>query len=119
MRLIGLALGAEHGAVRLRAEIVLAWVNGESGEATATRLGTSRRTVSKWRSRFRQGGIEALHDRPRPGAPRRVDDSTIAEVLRLRRSSPRAGGSTWSTRRIAQRTGLSQSTVVRITREYG
>lgn len=104
--------------LQLRARIILSWAAGATGEQSANLLATSRRTVSKWRARFREGGIEALVDRPRPGAPRTIAAAKIVEVLRLRKSPPPSGKSRWTTRMIAQRTGLSQSTVVRIARDY-
>lgn len=106
-------------AVRLRARIILSWAEGLTGEHSARLLDTTRRTVSKWRSRFREGGVQALWDRPRPGAPRTISELQISELLRLHRSPPPRGKPRWTTRMLAQRTGLSQSTVVRISRDYG
>ncbi|PRQ05025.1 hypothetical protein ENSA5_04510 [Enhygromyxa salina] len=102
--------------VRLRAKIILRWAAGDTGAQSAAQLGTSRRTVSKWRARFREGGVVALWDRPRPGAPRTISQRKIAELLRLRQSPPPHGKPRWTTRMLAQRTGLSQSTVVRVAR---
>ena len=104
-------------ALQLRARIVLSWAAGATGDESARLLETSRRTVSKWRSRFREGGVDALFDRPRPGAPRSIDDEKIAELLRLQNSPPPPGKSRWTTRLLVQHTGLSQSTVVRIARK--
>ncbi|EDM81715.1 ISXoo16 transposase [Plesiocystis pacifica SIR-1] len=109
---------SEDETLRLRARIILSWARGATGMESAAELDTSRRTVTKWRTRFRKGGVAALSDRPRPGAPRTVRDEQIAEVLRLRSAPPPAGKSRWTTRMIAKETGLSQSTVVRIAREY-
>jgi transposase len=103
--------------VRLRARIILAWVDGISGQLSAELLSTSRRTVTKWRARFARGGIEALWDRPRPGAPRTISQNAVAELLRLRQSPPPYGKPRWTTRMLAEQTGLSQSTVVRLARE--
>lgn len=102
--------------LRLRARIVLSWAAGATGDESAKLLATSRRTVSKWRSRFRAGGIDALFDLPRPGAPRIIADEKVAELLRLQNSQPPGGRSRWTTRLLAEYTGLSQSTVVRIGR---
>jgi transposase len=105
--------------LQLRARIVLSWAAGATGDESAKLLETSRRTVSKWRSRFRHGGIDALLDLPRPGAPRIIADEKIAELLRLQSSPPPHGKSRWTTRMLAEHTGLSQSTVVRIARVLG
>ena len=109
---------ASDASVRLRARIILSWASGATGEQSASLLGTSRRTVSKWRSRFRNGGVDALWDRPRPGAPRTIPAMKIDELLRLRQTPPPAGKPRWTTRMLAKHTGLSQSTVVRIARSH-
>jgi transposase len=102
--------------VRLRARIILAWADGISGQVSAELLSTSRRTVTKWRARYTRGGVEALWDRPRPGAPRTISQQAVAELLRLRQSPPPYGKPRWTTRMLAEQTGLSQSTVVRLAR---
>lgn len=104
--------------LQLRARIVLSWAAGATGDESAALLATSRRTVSKWRSRFRAGGVAALYDLPRSGAPRQIERKKIAELLRLQNSPPPRGKTRWTTRLLAERTGLSQSTVVRIARAY-
>jgi transposase len=100
--------------VRLRARIILAWADGISGERSAAQLSTSRRTVTKWRARFVEGGLEGLWDRPRPGAPRTISQQKVEQLQRLRQSPPPYGQPRWTTRMLAQQTGLSQSTVVRL-----
>jgi len=118
-RLLELAAPDAHDeSVRLRARIILSWLSGATGDQTADLLGTSRRTVSKWRSRFRNGGVEGLWDRPRPGAPRTIPAVKIDELVRLRQSPPPGGKPRWTTRMLARHTGLSQSTVVRIARMH-
>src|SRR5579859_7056191 len=55
-------LGA-HGTpqqVALRCRIVLAVAAGQGESATATELGTNRKTVRLWRTRFAEGGLESL-----------------------------------------------------------
>jgi transposase len=101
-------------AVRVRALIILSWASGATGARSAALLNTSRRTISKWRTRFEEGGVDALWDRPRPGAPPTISQRKVSELLRLRQSPPPIGMPRWTTRMLAQRTGLSQSTVVRI-----
>ena len=117
-QLLSLASSSRDASIQLRAQIILSWASGATGEQSAKLLDTSRRTVSKWRSRFRQGGVEALSDRPRPGAPRTISSGKIAEVLQLRQTPPPQGKPRWTTRMLAQHTGLSQSTVVRISRSH-
>src|SRR5215218_7545759 len=52
-------------SLALRCRIVLACAEGASNAAVAARLGSSRPTVTKWRSRFVAGRLEGLADEPR------------------------------------------------------
>ncbi|CAK6692587.1 hypothetical protein BBFGKLBO_01265 [Synechococcus sp. CBW1107] len=53
-----------------RAQIVLACGAGETNTAIAKRMGLTGMTVGKWRKRYRDLGLEGLHDELRPGRPR-------------------------------------------------
>lgn len=54
----------------VRACIVLAAADGEDNVRIADRLGVAVNTVSKWRKRFFEEGMDGLADRKRPGRPR-------------------------------------------------
>jgi len=60
-----------------------------------------------------------LVDEPRPGAPRTVTDAKVEEVVRLTLETKPREATHWSTRGMAARCGLSQSTVTRIWRAFG
>ena len=63
--------------------------------------------------------LEGLTDEPRPGAPRTVsDDAVEAVIVKTLESTPK-DATHWSTRSMAQDSGLSQSTVSRIWRTFG
>lgn len=98
-----------------RARIVLACADGLSDAAAARRTGTSRTTVTRWRERFAQSGIDALSDRPRPGRPRVITEADLHRLNATRLSPPPPTG--WTTRSLATQTGLSQSTVSRLLRQ--
>ena len=103
-----------------RSRIVLACAQGESNTEIARRLGLSRPTVTKWRARFASGRLEGLLEEPRPGRPRTVSDALVEDVIvRTLESAPPDRGTHWSTRQMAAKTGLSQSTVSRIWRAFG
>jgi DNA-binding CsgD family transcriptional regulator len=68
-------------ALALRCRIVLACASGTSNQAVAERLGVSRPTVTKWRSRFVARRLEGLADEPRPGAARTITDEQVEQVL--------------------------------------
>lgn len=103
-----------------RSRIVLACAQGESNSEIARRLGVSRPTVTKWRSRFAERRLDGLIDEPRPGPPRTVSDEQVEDVIvRTLEGAPPDGGTHWSTRQMARQVGLSQSTVSRIWRAFG
>lgn len=104
----------------LRSRIVLACAEGVSNAQVAGDLRISRETVRKWRARFVADRLEGLTDRPRPGPPRKVTDEQIeAMVTKTLDEKPPSGDSHWSTRSMAQATGMSQSAVSRIWRAFG
>ena len=59
-------------ALALRSAIVLECATGATNTQVAQRLGVSKPTVGKWRSRFVQWRLDGLDDEPRPGRPARV-----------------------------------------------
>src|SRR5215472_7663178 len=69
-------------ALALRSRIVLACAEGKSNQATASELGVTRQTVGKWRARFARLRLDGLLDEPRPGAPRKISDEKVEEVVR-------------------------------------
>ena len=59
----------------LRARIVLAAADGLDNVEIAERVGVDVNTVSKWRKRFFEEGVEGLSDRHRSGRPRTFSPS--------------------------------------------
>jgi transposase len=105
-------------ALAMRARIVLASAAGESNTQIAARLQLTPQTVGKWRGRYLAKGVDGLLDEPRPGAPRTVNDEQVDRVLTLTLETLPTDATQWSTRGMAARTGLSQSTVSRIWRTF-
>jgi len=102
-----------------RARIVLACAQGKPNNTVARRLRLSPTTVCKWRGRFVQDRLDGLYDEPRPGAPRKIRDEQIEQVLvRTLESKPR-GATQWSVREMAKATGMSRMTINRIWRAFG
>ena len=106
-------------ALALRCRIVLAAAAGEQSKEIAARLGCSKSTVGRWRGRFARRGLDGLHDEPRPGKPRSIGDDAIERVIvkTLEQQPPNA--THWSTRSMAQATGMSQTAIGRIWRAFG
>ena len=101
-----------------RARVVLACAEGYDNQRVARKLGVSVSMVGKWRKRFVKARVEGLHDEPRPGAPRSVSDAQVEKVvIQTLESTPR-GETHWSTRGLAEATGLSRMTISRIWRAF-
>ena len=106
-------------ALALRCRIVLAAAEGESSTQIAVRLGCGTDTVGKWRGRFARRGVDGLHDEPRPGKPRSISDEDVERVIVKTLEEQPRGATHWSTRSMAQATGMSQTAVSRIWRAFG
>ena len=102
----------------VRAEIVLRAAEGMTNLAIAERLGVTRLTVASWRKRFAARRLDGLLDEPRPGAPRKIGDEKIAEVVTTTLETMPRAATHWSTRSMARASGLSVSTVHRIWRAF-
>ena len=106
-------------SLAMRARIVLAAAEGKSNSAVAGELALHVSTVRKWRRRYRELGPDGLLDEPRPGVPRTItDDQVEAVIVRTLETMPERA-THWSTRSMAQVSGLSQSSVSRIWRAFG
>jgi len=105
-------------ALAQRARMVLACASGQDNKTVARRLRVAPATVGKWRQRFVERRIAGLLDEPRPGAPRKITDEQIEDVIvRTLETTPR-GATHWSTREMARATGLSAMTISRIWRAF-
>ena len=103
----------------MRARIVLLAGQGLKNHEIAAKVGVKRGTVGKWRERYRLHGIEGLVDEPRPGAPRRVSDAKVEEVVTKTLETMPRGETHWSTRSMAGAAGTSRATVHRIWQAFG
>jgi transposase len=115
----GIVQGRKHRALVFRAKIILKCASGMNNSAVAAAVRTTPFTVGFWRTRFIQGGVSALWDEPRPGAPRQIGDEKVAEVVKATLESTPKAATHWSTRVMAKKLGLSQSTISRIWRAFG
>ena len=106
-------------AMALRCRIVLACAEGRQNKDVAARLDVCEDTVGKWRRRFITHRLEGLRDEPRPGAPRSIDDARIEAVIVQTLESLPPSATHWSSRGMAQASGLSVSSVQRIWRAFG
>lgn len=107
-----------HGLVQ-RAQVVLMAAEGQPNLRIAEHIGMSRINVGKWRRRFATEGISGLYDLPRAGRPRCIEDEQIAELLQATLQRRPANATHWSTRLLAQQSGVSKSTVQRVWSAFG
>lgn len=63
--------------------------------------------------------MDGLRDEPRSGAPRTIEDERIAAVIVRTPESQPPNATHWSSRGMAQASGLSVSSVQRIWRAFG
>jgi putative transposase len=107
--------------IALRARVVLAADEGANNSQIARRLGVSLDMVRLWRSRWlalQPASLEdlpledRLQDAPRPGAPRRITDAQVCQIMAMACEAPAQSGrpiSQWTGREIAaeaQRRGI-------------
>ena len=100
-----------------RARIVLLAAQGVANSRIAVQVGVSLPTVLLWRARFAEHGLDGLADAPHPGRPRvygrEVRERIVTETL----TPPEGPVTHWSRARLAERVGVSASTVGRVWRE--
>jgi transposase len=102
-----------------RAKVVLLASEGHSNTAIVARTGLSAPTVGKWRQRFLQHRLAGLSELPRSGAPRRIGDEQLEQLIALTLESAPENATHWSTRSMARRCGVSRQSVSRIWRAFG
>ena len=106
-------------ALAQRARIVLRCADEVPNSAVARELGITDQTVGKWRSRYVALGLAGLLDEERSGAPRKISDEQVEEILIKTLESTPKDATHWSTRSMAEASGLSDHTIARIWHAFG
>lgn len=101
-----------------RARAVLLMAQNVSGAEIARLTGYTTVQISRIRRRFAEQGLAGLMDRPRPGRPPTIQSNKRARIVALTLKGPPAGLTQWSTRELAERVGVSHTTVHRIWRSH-
>jgi transposase len=100
-----------------RARIVLLAADGVANYEIARRLEISRNQVIAWRGRFAKGGLVAIEsDLPRSGRKPTID---AAEIVRVTTQTTPEGATHWSTRKLAAKLGISDTTVLKVWQAHG
>jgi transposase len=73
-----------------RLQAVILAQQGWTGPLIARSLGCSLRSVKNWVAQYNRGGVEALHDRPRAGRPRRLAPEHCHRLKERLDAPPRA-----------------------------
>jgi transposase len=97
-----------------RAEIILPAAYGENNCEIAAAVGVTRQTVPTWRERFAKHRLDGPGDEPRCGAPRKIGDDRIEEIVTKTLEAKPANATHWSPRGMAKASGVSASSVHRI-----
>ena len=105
-------------ALAMRARIILRAAEGLTATAIGIETKACIQTVSKWWRRFDERGLDGLLDEARPGQPRKLSDAQIEQVIVRTLESKPPAATHWSTRTMAQATGLNQTAISRIWRAF-
>jgi transposase len=105
-------------ALARRARIVLGCAAGHTCTEVAREQKTSIQTVSKWRQRFVDRRLDGMADTPHPNVHRKLADDRVEELVRATLQELPKGATHWSTRKLAKRVGVSQSSVSRVWRAF-
>jgi transposase len=107
----------------LRAKIVLRAADGGTDKQIAADLAVDASTVQRWRTRFTEHRLDGLQDEQRSGRPPSIRLDQVEDVIIATLETtpgPEVGGGThWSRASMAERSGLSKSTIGRIWRNFG
>ena len=109
-------------SVRLaeRATIILLAGKGKNNQEIGQALGITRQKAGRWRMRYAEYGLAGIEkDAPRPGRLPKYDQAVVEEVIEKTLHQSPKGATHWSRSRMAQATGLSESTIGRIWKQHG
>jgi transposase len=105
-------------ALALRSRIVLACAQGLDNKQVAAQEQVTQQTVGKWRARFVEFRLEGLTDEPRPGRPPSITAEQVEDVIVATLESAPGNATHWSRAKMAERSGLSKSSIGRIWKAF-
>jgi transposase len=103
-----------------RAKVVLMAADGARDKEIAAKLKITPEKAARWRNRFADFGLAGLEkDAPRPGRPRTISAEQVDAIVKKTTQEKPAKATHWSTRTMAEATGLSEASVRRIWHRHG
>lgn len=76
---------------------------GKTLTAVAETLNVTNTAVATWRDKYKQSGLQCLHDQARSGRPIEIDGVQRAKITALACSAPPAGYERWTLRLLADK----------------
>jgi len=103
-----------------RARIILAAAGRLENREIAEKLGVTRETVGRWRSRYAENGLVGIaKDLPRGGRKPTKRSKVESTIIRMTTQTEPENATHWSTRTLAEHLGVSQSMVHRVWKANG
>jgi transposase len=103
-----------------RAKIILLAADGRQDLEIAAAVNISNQKAARWRKRFLQKGFAGLQkDAPRPGRTRTITAAKVQDVVRKTTRETPDNATHWSTRTMAEASGISEKSVRRIWHQHG
>ena len=92
---------------RERAAIVLLAADGLENKERAHTLAQDKMKVGRWRSRYAQGGLEAIRkDKSRPGRIAPLPKRSRSRIIQLTSREKPPGATPWSRTSLARKVGV-------------
>jgi len=103
-----------------RSRIVLLAAKGMTNEEIGKELGITRQKAGRWRERYADRGVEGIkQDAYRPGRKPKISARKVAQVIRLTTQETPENATHWSQSLMAEKAGISMSSVGRIWKSHG
>jgi transposase len=103
-----------------RSRIILLAADGKQDLEIAAAVNISNQKAARWRKRFLENGFSGLEkDATRPGRTPTITAAKIQEVIRKTTQTKPDNATHWSTRTMAEASGISEKSVRRIWHKHG
>src|ERR1022692_632186 len=103
-----------------RAQIILLAADGMQDLEIAAAVNISNQKAARWRKRFLQKALPGLQkDASRPGRTPTITAAKIEDVVRKTTQAKPDNATHWSTRTMAEASGISEKSVRRIWHKHG